>query len=357
MMKNIFTALFLPLFISLSFAQGAISLNVWPPKIDLNVSPGESRTGIININNRGNERVQVYCYITDVSMDKQGTLRFPEGGSLPNSCEEWMLINPENFFLSQGSSQQARYTLKVPEVASGTYLASIFFHTKPKPDTKGTGNALAVRVGTLFIINVTGTGFKEGTLTSLSLNNTGKANTAQVELGFINKGNILLRPQGTVEIKAENGWTVEKLNFNETEQAVLPNSERVFRVPLANIKPGNYNLTATVDYGGAEILSGETKVVLIAAEASVNSWPITQPKPPVKTSAKTVKPAEPVVKASPEEIKNLYNLATKQYTSGDYQSALASWQKLLKIDPGNSSAQKNMERTRAKLDALKKIKG
>ncbi len=340
-----------------AWGQGVISLNVWPPKVDLNVVPGESRTGVINVDNKGREKIQVYGYITDINMDKYGELLFPEGGTLPTSCESWILINPENFFLSQGAGQKVRYTLKVPDNVLGTHLAAIFFHTKPQDATRGSGSRLTVRVGTLFVINITGTGYKDGELSSLSLNNTSKANTAQIELGFLNKGNILTRPSGTVEIQTVDGWTVDKLAINEENQAVLPNSERIFRIQLANIKPGSYNLVAMVDYGGAEILSGETMVNLVAAEVPRHDWPIPQPKNPIKTSGKVSKPIEPVVKLSPEEIKSLYSLATKQYTVGDYQSSLSTWQKLLKADPGNTSARKNMERTKAKLDALKKIKG
>ncbi|MHB8157531.1 MAG: tetratricopeptide repeat protein, partial [Desulfocucumaceae bacterium] len=177
---------------------------------------------------------------------------------------------------------------------------------------------------------------------------------SQVELGFLNKGNLLIRPRGTIEIKTEDGFTVSKVLLNEESQAVLPRSERVFRIPLNDIKPGVYNLFATVDYGGSEILSGESRVNLIV-EASRHSWPIPQSKNPIKRSSD--KGSKPAVKASPEEIKALSDQATRQYASGDYESSLATWQKLLRADPANATARKNMERTRAKVQALKKIKG
>jgi len=352
------TILLLNIFwVSQILGQSPISLNVWPPRVDLNVVPGENRTGVITVENKGGNPVRVLGYITDLGMDQQGNLTFPEGGTLSFSCESWMLVNPEDFTLSQGSNQRVRYTFKVPDDASGTYLASIFFQTKPQDITKGSGSKLAVRVGTIFVITVTGTGTKIGELTSLTMNNTGKENMAQIELGFKNKGNLLLRPKGTVEIKNESGWTVEKLAVNDDNQAVLPYSERVMRIPIANIKPGSYDLNATIDYGGAEILSGELKVNLVAAEMPRHNWPIPEPKAPIRTTQKPSKPVEPEIKASPEEIKSLFAQATKQYTAGEYQASLNTWQKLLKLDPGNSTARKNMERTKAKLDALKKIKG
>ena len=357
MKKSILITIFGIFISTLTYAQGAISLNVWPPRVDLNLVPGESRTGIITVSNKSDNRVRVLSYITDLGMDKMGNLTYPEGGTLAFSCESWLLINPEDFTLSQGTSQQVRYTLKAPDNASGSYLASIFFHTKPEGKLQGSGSQLTVRVGTIFVINITGTGFKEGELTALSLNKFDDSNVTQVELGFKNKGNVLVRPKGTVEIQNESGWTVNKIVINEDNQAVLPYAERLMRIPLADIKPGNYKLIATIDYGGSEILSGEASVNLVVAEPVRHNWPIPQPKTQIKTSNRSSKTAEPAIKASPGEIKNLYNLASKQYISGDFQASLATWQKLLRLDPGNAAARKNLEKTRTKLDALKRIKG
>jgi hypothetical protein len=82
-----------------------------------------------------------------------------------------------------------------------------------------------------------------------------------------------------------------------------------------------------------------------------------EPAPEKKPRAGTFKPVRPRVSASPEEIKSLYAAGVRQYSAGDYQKALGTWQRLLRIDPGNAGAKKNLDRTRAKLEALKKAKG
>jgi hypothetical protein len=81
----------------------------------------------------------------------------------------------------------------------------------------------------------------------------------------------------------------------------------------------------------------------------------TAPVKPVRPRAG--QPAKPGTKASPEEIKRLYDLGIKQYSTGDYQSALTTWNQLLRMDPGNDDAGRNRARTVSKLEALKKIKG
>ncbi|MDO9390220.1 MAG: SdrD B-like domain-containing protein [bacterium] len=88
---------------------------------------------------------------------------------------------------------------------------------------------------------------------------------------------------------------------------------------------------------------------------------VTEPGPktvPVKPGrSKTGQPVKQIAKASAEEIKRLYDLGIKQYSTGDYQSSMTTWNQLLRIDPGNGEARKNRDRTKGKLDALQKIKG
>jgi hypothetical protein len=355
----ILTAAALLLAPAAGLAQGAISLNVWPPKIELTAMPGESRTGIINVDNKGSAVARVAAYIADVGMDRSGNLSFPEGGSLPFSCEPWLLINPEQFNLAQGSSQQVRYTLRVPPDAAGSYLASIFFQTRPEDRPFATGSAISARIGSMLIVTVPGGGTKSAELISLGARQSPDGKGTQVELGIRNKGNVMLRPSGTIEIKSEAGWTVEKFSFNADKQAVLPFSERLFPIPIsATVEPGAYRLISTVDYGGRELLAAETKINLVAAT----------PLPAAKAAkavdkGKTGRPkAEPrgeparAPKASQEEISALLAQGTKLYSAGDYQQALAVWQRVLKADPGNSTASRNLARTREKIEALKKAK-
>jgi len=350
------------LWVAAGNSQGTISINVWPPKIELSVIPGETKTGIITVDNKGSAVANIAVDITDVGIESDGNVTFPQGGTLPYSCEPWLLVNPEQFSLSQGSSQQVRYTLKTPPQAKGTYLASIFFQTKPERQPMATGSAISARVGSLLIVNVTGTGNKSAELISLEARKSKNGKQTQVELGIRNKGNVLLRPTGTIEIKSESGWTVDKVDFNIEKQAVLPFSERLYPVAISpNVEPGAYRLIATIDYGGRELLVGETKINLVAAEpppiARNQDSPNKAKTKPEALAKPDRLPSAQAPRASPEEIKNLLAQGTRLYSSGEYQQALEIWQRILRIDPGNATASRNLARTREKLEALKKAKG
>jgi hypothetical protein len=66
------------------------------------------------------------------------------------------------------------------------------------------------------------------------------------------------------------------------------------------------------------------------------------------------KTAEPRISA--EEKKRLYDQGIKQYSAGDYRGAMATWQRLLQSDPQNQAVRHNLQRTKAKLEALRKAK-
>jgi len=76
-----------------------------------------------------------------------------------------------------------------------------------------------------------------------------------------------------------------------------------------------------------------------------------QPPPGRAARARTAQPAVP-----PEEIRRLYSLGVKQFSAGDYSGAMDTWQKLLRLEPRNQGARRNLQRTKEKLEAIRRAK-
>jgi len=339
------------------WGQGNIGLNVWPPKIEISALPGESQTGVINVQNPTSFKHRVSAYPLNVRMTLYGDLEFTED-SLSYGCVEWLYLNPMEFDLPQGATQPVRYTIKVPENAVGSHIGVLFFHTKPVAAIKNSGSQVVARVGSIMLVTVPGSGEKSAEVTGLAVKKPSASGPAVAEVTIKNNGSMLLRPEGTLELKNERGLTLGKMMVNEAREAVFPFSQRAFRLPLENIEPGRYTLEAILDYGGAEILAAEARVNLIADQAQSDAWPIIKsPASPQSKQVARKEPAAPAPKASPQEIQALYSQGTKLYSGGDYRQALDVWQKLLRLDPGNANARKNLERTRQKLEAQKRAKG
>jgi tetratricopeptide (TPR) repeat protein len=110
------------------------------------------------------------------------------------------------------------------------------------------------------------------------------------------------------------------------------------------------------------VFDGEITVPLISVpEARAAELPRPPaPKPGVERPRPTPptqpRPA-PAPTMSKEEIDALYRDGTRLFSAGDYQAAMKIWQRILKADPGHANARRNMERTRQKLEALKKTRG
>ena len=56
------------------------------------------------------------------------------------------------------------------------------------------------------------------------------------------------------------------------------------------------------------------------------------------------------------EVKRLYYEGVDLYVNNKIEAAIQSWEKLLKLDPNHADAKKNIERAKAKLNALRAIK-
>lgn len=103
------------------------------------------------------------------------------------------------------------------------------------------------------------------------------------------------------------------------------------------------------------VFEGELTVPLISVpEAHAAELPKLGIRP---SPAQPKLPAPAVPKMSKEEMDALYREGTRLFSAGEYQQALRIWQRILNADPSHANARRNLERTRQKLEALKRTKG
>ena len=162
------------------------------------------------------------------------------------------------------------------------------------------------------------------------------------------------------------------------EQRTFTSSDEDGYFKFFNVRPGRYPvfmdpkfLPDTLEVSGPVSYTVEVedmkKVPLLYFGIAKRARPVRRvvfpPSVPERTPAaqppiKPQRPAAPVktgAQPSPAEIKRLRDLGIRLYADGEYPKALRAWQQLLRLDPNNPDARKNLQRTKAKLDALKKI--
>lgn len=106
------------------------------------------------------------------------------------------------------------------------------------------------------------------------------------------------------------------------------------------------------------VFDEELTVPLISVpEARAAELPRPARVPPQAAPPKPSQPQPQAPKMTKEEIDALYREGTRLFSAGDYQQALRIWQRILNADPAHANARRNLERTRQKLEALKRTKG
>lgn len=339
-------------------AQATPGLMAWPSKIDLSVKAGGAKTGYVNVQNQGLNKVRLKVNIMNCRMSEDGAIIYTNK-NVSFGCSQWLKVDPAEFNLSPRASQQVLYSIEVPQSAQGTYMAVILFETNV---SNGDYQNLP---GALVVENVPGTGQKRADLTELSFQKGIDGGNANAVLGISNSGSMICNPTGTLEVTdLKRGG---KVNFaiNRENEPVLPGSMRRFRIPLEGLYNGQYKVLAVVDYQGSEILQGEATVTINAGEliSQSNRTATGRAKGGDRLSSegqkKTTGPAEPKNSSSlsSAEIETLNREAVKLYSEGDYEKALVQWQKVLRADPDHNGAKNGAERAKKKIEALKKARG
>jgi P pilus assembly chaperone PapD len=250
--------LFLFPFISAPFSE-AISISVAPIRVEHNVPAGGSITEAISIVNDDTSPTHIRVKIEDWSLTQDGAISFAKGGSQPYSAAPWIKVNPREFTLGPGQSQDVRYSLTVPkDAAPGGYRAAIIFATVPRPNPgeKQKRVALEGRIATILYQTV-GRPVPSGEITGLSfkLNSEGRP---EFTISFRNTGQVQIRTRGEILIRDKAGKEVAKLPLPDLP--ILPQSRRDFKVSAEDRLPrGEYVAELIMDIGRKELLAGERK--------------------------------------------------------------------------------------------------
>jgi hypothetical protein len=225
-------------------------------KIRLYIKPGHSQEGEININNPSDGAMSLRSYVQDWYYSAgDGGKEFVPPGTTIHSCASWISFSPQDFILAPESSQKIKYSVRVPEGASGAYYAVLFFENmlaRPQAiDSKQTvGVNLAVRFATLFYIQVDGTLETRGELENIFLKKAATYAPLLINADFKNTGNADITMSGVFAIMDKTGnvlgrGTISSVYTLPGDKAKL---KGIWREALG---PGDYNFILTLDLGKA----------------------------------------------------------------------------------------------------------
>jgi hypothetical protein len=257
-------------------AGGASGLSISPLRQELTLKPGQADKIDITLKNITggpiNAKVSVQDFESDNVTGNPKIITDPNVKS-PASIRGF-LVGLGNVPLALGEQKTFSIPVQAPgNAAPGAYYGLIEYQAVPANNGGAGGNnkvALSAAVSQLVFITVPGNitermqvnaihvyRDKDGTKEGLFFTSPPKS----VGIDLKNLGNGFAKPFGHIGLQNSHGKEIYsyELNGGITRAIVLPNSSRIFKNELKNIKrPGRYTIVANISYGsGSAILVGK----------------------------------------------------------------------------------------------------
>ena len=237
-------------------APADLSLDVSPAKYEFQLGAGKSQTIPILVRNNGSASVHIQVSLSDFLVERDGNYKFLPLGKGPYSMSTWTDVNPREFDLDPNSFKQVRFTISVPAGMSGEFSDLVFFTTRP-PRKPG-GLAIAERVASKLYEIVPDTAKFAGEIDDVAAKPD--ASGEKYVVGFHNTGNAHVYLSGRVEIKS--GSQVIDRVILPKDMLVERNGKRMIEAVGKKLAAGSYSAIAFIDYGGPNLIAGQTNFVV-----------------------------------------------------------------------------------------------
>ena len=251
-------------FVASTDAQAAmISIN--QPKIELELSRGETYSGETTVENPTEETLDLKMYLEDWQYKGNGTGEkdFSPPKTTPLSASGWITFSPADAKLAPFGKQTIRYTVHVPEDAEGGHYSVLFFESMigSVPDDSNPGAMIRVagRIGALFFIRVKDTIRREGLVESLKVTPPQGNSPMELETTFKNTGNIDVTLEGNFLIMSADGQVLGRGDIDKVY--TFPGETDTRKTQwVGRLPKGDYDLLVTYDMGAGQAIVKEEKI-------------------------------------------------------------------------------------------------
>ncbi|HOO57165.1 MAG TPA: hypothetical protein PLN69_10100 [bacterium] len=269
------------LFITLAAACRVMAFNVIPMTVELDLLPGENYTGRLMAYNSSSDIEMVKVYPLDFDKKPDGGYAANEAGTLPRSCANWMEISPTGFEMKGGIKNYIKYTLTVPDNATGSYWTYIMIEGGEKPEKPSEKNDRVqfainskMRVAVRIVINVIGEKNRNVSIENMKIGEppeNGKFRDMPLVLSVLvnNSGNTFEKINGVFEIRSLDGDVVDKIDIKNF--SMLPEHKLWKYLPVSKLLPvGDYVALVILDHNGDSFIAGETRFTTNQLQAAIN---------------------------------------------------------------------------------------
>ncbi len=245
-------------FVPNAFAQtnpNTTGIGLRPATIEEVGNPGESKTYQVEVTNLSSANQTYYLFTKDiVSVSDGGTPIFADEDQEITGFEltQWVTLDKQEINLNPGQSGLVEITIDLPENATpGSHFGAMFVSLNP-PRMRTSGAAVGYEVANIISIRVAGDAFENAQIRSFSTDNyLHSESKVDFRARIENKGTVLVRPTGPLEIYNMFGKRVAIVTFNESKAGVFPFTTREFTMHWEDEGPGfgRYQAVLSLLYG------------------------------------------------------------------------------------------------------------
>lgn len=249
----------------------AVGVTVSPVIDNIAIKPGQTVNRSIKITNPTSKTLTIYPVTLNFTTDNtQGKPVFYSDAERSSrySLAAWIKPNVTSLSIPAQQFTELGYTITAPSDAEpGGHYGSILLSTEPPQLSSSSPTQVAVvgLIGTLLLVNVPGDVVTTGAIQALDAPTVLITGPANFTTTVTNTGNTHFRPIGDIKIKNWSGAVAADLTVNDTQGAVLPESQRQFSNSWNfNWKSfGRYTATVTLAYGSPEQVMTDARVFYI----------------------------------------------------------------------------------------------
>ncbi len=265
-MKKLVYIFFPVIFLTLpffAFGEADLSLTISPLINKIEVEPGGSRSGILQVFNMGSREVEATASVLDFEGGYQGHVNFFSREEMEERREEislgsWMSVDEDPFLIPPGEGRTVHFRIDVPEDAEpgGKYASVLVTTGSPERDSESTGIDLAAGVGSLFLVNVEGDVIEKAVLRDFFTEDLFyRGDEISFRLGVENPGTVHIQPRGEIRIYDYGGRRAGAIDVNRITDFgnVLPGTERSWDFTWNKkndiMEAGRYKAVLFLEYG------------------------------------------------------------------------------------------------------------
>lgn len=247
--------------------QAAQAIEVSPPTQEISSDPGKTVKVKAKVRNGSNTTQTMTVNIEGfIASGDEGQVALTNDN--PYSVANWTTIEPKEFTLEPGKSQEVTATVTIPRDAAGGRYGSFLFGIKPGEGLKGAAS-VSQQVASLFLIKVNGT--TKETLNLKSFTSPQFLEFGPIPFGvtYENTGNVHVKAYGVINVTDMFGKTTEDVVVRAYN--VFPGANRTVSVATKKkMLIGKYTATALIYYGSNnEVLTATTTFIVFPVRIAV----------------------------------------------------------------------------------------